>query len=98
MPEAKTFFRHCPACGRRFEIRLVSKKLVGTEEFVEKEEDLESGSRGLPIPLLLNEELPCVVDIDDFQYTYRCKHCGHEWSEVRTKEDREPLPDGFTGD
>jgi len=26
-----TFFRHCPSCGRRFEIRLQGKSLVGTE-------------------------------------------------------------------
>jgi hypothetical protein len=98
MPEVKTFFRHCPACGRRFEIRLVSKKLIGSERFVSKEEGLEPESRGLPVPLLLNEELPCLVDVDDFQYAYKCKHCGHEWSEVRSKSDIEPLDSGFTGD
>jgi len=27
----KTFFRHCPSCGRRFEIRLGSKREVGDE-------------------------------------------------------------------
>lgn len=31
MPSVTTFFRHCPSCGRRFEIRLVSKDLVSTE-------------------------------------------------------------------
>ena len=26
-----TFFRHCPSCGRRFEIRLEGKNLTSTE-------------------------------------------------------------------
>lgn len=31
MPGITTFFRHCPSCGRRFEIRLVGKNLVDVE-------------------------------------------------------------------
>ena len=34
MPSVTTFFRHCPSCGRRFEIRLVDKNLVSTERDV----------------------------------------------------------------
>ncbi|SRR6266487_189281 len=29
--ELMEFFRHCPECGRRFNIKLVSKKLVSKE-------------------------------------------------------------------
>jgi len=91
MPEAKIFFRHCPSCGRRFEIRLVSKKLV------EEEEVFVSPSSPLA-PLILDEGMPRIVDTEEFQYAYRCKHCGHEWSEVRVKHHTQPEPESFTGD
>jgi hypothetical protein len=94
MPE---LFRSCPACRRRFVITLVSKKLLLEEK---KQETFEKpivptstttgmASFGLAPPLVLEEDVPATVDIDDFQFTYRCKHCGHQWSEIRTEEHRE---------
>jgi hypothetical protein len=35
------------------------------------------GARGATAPLVVGEDIPVVVDIKDFQYTYKCKHCGH---------------------
>ncbi|HEV2390692.1 MAG TPA: hypothetical protein VGS04_08215 [Nitrososphaerales archaeon] len=99
MSAIRTFFRHCPSCGRRFEIRLVKKEGLGSEELTE---DLKQ-----PVPAdvgiraqgtLVTEDTPSIVDIEEFQYTYRCKHCGHEWSEVRTTADTFAAPKGFTGD
>ena len=99
MSEIKTFFRHCPSCGRRFEIRLESKKLVKEERVTTMLNQSESSVRssfisgpatatgaGSAPPLLVGGETPITVDVDSFQYTYKCKHCGHEWSEVRQEE------------
>jgi DNA-directed RNA polymerase subunit RPC12/RpoP len=83
MSEITTFFRHCPSCGKRFEIRLVGKKLVD-----EKEETDERPSAYPPYSPYYNdvvEGVPMTVDIKEFQYSYRCKHCGHQWSEIRSK-------------
>jgi transcription elongation factor Elf1 len=90
MSELTTFFRHCPSCGRRFEIRLIGKKVVG-----ERHETGErpfsyvpyNPSRSFP-PYSANynevtESVPLTVDIKEFQYAYSCKHCGHRWSEIR---------------
>ncbi len=97
--EVKAFFRHCPSCGRRFEIRLVGKKLVGEQESVGKETVVEASPIGAsqfessdylasPYTSLTSLDVtePAVVDVRDFQYTYRCKHCGHVWKEMHVQE------------
>ena len=99
MSGARTFFRHCPSCGRRFEIRLVSKKAVDLGGFEENAERVEVPGYGLRVPPIpVQENVPTVVDVEDFQYTYKCKHCGHEWSEVRETSKTFDAPKGYTGD
>jgi DNA-directed RNA polymerase subunit RPC12/RpoP len=106
VPDFKTFFRHCPSCGRRFEIRLVGKKLVGSTSIEEKGEKrlIPIGGGpflGAPIPMrvtVVQEEAPSIVEVEDFQYRYRCKHCGHEWSEVHEEVHKADQPEGYTGD
>ncbi|OLE91674.1 MAG: hypothetical protein AUF79_03075 [Crenarchaeota archaeon 13_1_20CM_2_51_8] len=92
------FFRHCPQCGRRFHIKLEAKKLVGVDH-----ESRSRPSRGVPLTggmtwqtmhAIVQDERPVVLDIEKFQYAYKCKHCGHEWSEKHVvttlaKEERE---------
>ena len=75
------FFRQCPGCGRRFHIKLVGKKLVNqkTEPVV----TLQRVSSGYPPTF---EDKTMIIDIDDFQYDYKCGHCGHEWSEKHTEK------------
>ena len=72
------FFRHCPGCGRRFHIKLESKKLVGGHVYISPS-DTASRSGGGPV----------IIDIDEFQYNYKCKICGHEWSEKRVVDEPE---------
>ena len=101
MSEIKTFFRTCPACGKRFEIRLKEKKLVEKEriertEPVRKDYLSNAGSTGLvsgagiPAPwpgsVVVAESEPTVIDMEEFQYSYKCKHCGHEWLERHVEE------------
>ena len=99
MSGVRTFFRHCPSCGRRFEIRLVSKKQVETGTFEEKDERIETAGFGLRVaPVMVEQNIPTVVDVEDFQYSYKCKHCGHGWSEVRETTKTFGAPKGYTGD
>ncbi len=86
------FFRHCPGCGRRFHIKLESKKMVQVRR---ETLSLEPTPRvatmqfqGSPA-LAVQEGEPIIVDIEEFQYAYKCKHCGHEWSERHAEEHRE---------
>jgi DNA-directed RNA polymerase subunit RPC12/RpoP len=107
MSDVRTFFRHCPSCGRRFEIRLVKKEQADSSELTEKLErpmnPITARSMSPIIstrsaPALLSNEAPSIVDIEDFRYSYKCKHCGHEWSEVRETERTFDAPEGYTGD
>ena len=91
MSDAREFFRHCPACGRRFHIKLVSKRLVDekreTEEIkqVTMSPNIGVYSRTPIAPIIVEQSVPITIDVEDFQYSYKCKHCGHEWSETQTK-------------
>ena len=93
--EIKTLFRFCPQCGRRFHIKLVSKKLVNLQrETVESKTAVpimgsRFGSMGSPAPIIVQTGEPVTIDVEEFQYAYRCKHCGHEWSEKRVEESKE---------
>jgi hypothetical protein len=92
MSEVKDFFRHCPACGRRFHIKLVSEKFVDERKEttnIKKTMNYPTPMTGFtPFQVILQENTPIVVDIKDFQYSYKCKHCGHEWSEMRMTESK----------
>jgi uncharacterized Zn finger protein len=104
VPDIRTFFRHCPSCGRRFEIRVVGKKLVDSKSIEEKGGrrlvPVSGGSVfGAPAPIvtIVQEGMPIIVEVEDFQYTYKCKHCGHVWSEVHETVHEADEP-GYTGD
>ena len=87
MSKVETFFRHCPGCGRRFEIRVENKTLVRADHTVSTLPAGESqGSFAAYRPLLVGQNEPIVTDTEEFQYTYKCRHCGHEWSEKREEE------------
>jgi len=85
------FFRFCPGCGRRFHVKLLGKQLVHMERH-ERRRIVALGSRGItpsaPITLVY-EDAPIIVDVENFQYNYRCKHCGHQWSDNRVEEHEE---------
>ena len=42
-----------------------------------------------PAPMVVQVGEPITIDVEEFQYAYRCKHCGHEWSEKRVEESKE---------
>jgi hypothetical protein len=94
MSERRTFFRFCPACGKRFHITLASKELVG--EKVDRAVSRHGTWHGLSssgfnltaMPVLVEQDVPVVITVEDFRYTYRCKTCGHVWMEMQ-KEQRE---------
>jgi DNA-directed RNA polymerase subunit RPC12/RpoP len=91
MSSIETFFRRCPNCGKRFEIRLVNKQLVESESIQESRPISEdyfggfSGNQGSYVEV--GETEPVIVDVEKFQYSYKCKHCGHLWVEIKQKED-----------
>jgi DNA-directed RNA polymerase subunit RPC12/RpoP len=90
------FFRHCPQCGRRFHIKLVGKKLAHVDREPIRTTDASPtiGGSGLlygaSMPyFIVREGPPVIIDIEEFQYAYKCNHCGHEWSEKHVEEHKE---------
>ena len=46
--------------------------------------------------MVLELSVPIITEIDDFRYTYKCKHCGHQWSEERFKAENEKIDRNIT--
>jgi DNA-directed RNA polymerase subunit RPC12/RpoP len=92
MSEVETFFRYCPACGKRFHIKLVGKRLVRDEREEKTKEKQASydGFYGTPMqwanPTVLKVDVPITVEAEDFEYTYKCGECGHVWTEMHHRE------------
>ena len=75
------FFRHCPGCGDRFHIKFEGKQLVGV---LDKETMMTPTTLvGMRVHPVVEPGYPVTVDVDEFQDNYKCKLCGHEWSEKR---------------
>ena len=105
MSGIKVFFRHCPSCGRRFELRLVSRVEISDEEenLTAKESAIAQSERKETVQMLDPEtpitlSIPEIQEIKEFRYSYQCKHCGHEWSEKAVQVVREQANSGYTGD
>jgi transcription elongation factor Elf1 len=95
MSNIETFFRTCPACGRRFEVRLTRKAKLSEQSDLanlprgvvgENDRGRQRLSRTSAGRALLDQGVPAVVDEQEFQYEYECKHCGHRWAEIRATE------------
>jgi len=110
LSELRRFFRHCPACGRRFEIRIIKKELESIKERrdeITKAKVVVGPTLALkpvtwsgPPPIVLEEKVPLLIEEKTFNYTYKCKHCGHEWVEVHEEENghRVRYPQGYPED
>jgi transposase-like protein len=93
MSEVETLFRFCPSCGKRFHVRLVSKKLIDAKEETLEAKQVARGGNANPMtyirgtyPIVLEENVPVTIIVEDFQYSYKCKHCGHEWTETQVTQ------------
>ncbi len=80
----------------RFHIKLVCRELSNVDRKKQSTKEIVSPSLGAPflragsMPYLRLQEGPSIaVDIKEFQYAYKCGHCGHEWSEKKIKEKTE---------
>jgi len=88
------FFRYCPGCGRRFHIKLVGKTLVSANKASWPKQvvtNLTGPARygASPALIVVQEDKPVVVEHEEFQYAYKCGHCGHEWTEMVEETHRE---------
>jgi hypothetical protein len=105
--EVRTFFRHCPACGHRFEIHLLGKEKVRDVFSASRLETpalsfggfaMESNPYPFQQPagqsILKDSVEPTIIDATEFEYTYKCGRCGHVWHELKTSDEQASLPAG----
>ena len=89
------FFRHCPECGRRFHIKLESKKRLNLDREtirrprVTQARGFTGGARRVANPqrIIVYEGEPVIIDVEEIQYNYKCKHAGTnglrtEWKNI----------------
>ena len=91
-----TFLRTCPSCGHKFHVKLEGEKLVNAKSFAEPvdEDDVESDGIGgriavgpLHDPPIVHEKGVRTTEIRDYEDSFKCEKCGHEWVEKREVED-----------
>lgn len=46
------------------------------------------GGYGMGNYVYVEEDVPLTIDVEEFQYTYKCKHCSHVWTELHNEESR----------
>ena len=90
--EIRTFFRHCPKCGHRFEIRLVDKEQLSGSEAVstfdpplletDKFSAFPSKRIGPAYVDLKDSAEPTIIDSMTLVDTYKCGRCGFMWTEL----------------
>jgi len=72
----------CPRCHRLFTRELEKKEFVNHDfAMVQGEPSALEGA------IKANASRPYYVrkEFSRYRYHYRCKHCGHEWTELRTE-------------
>jgi hypothetical protein len=77
MSEVRSFFRFCPACGRRFHVRLVGRELdaernetVVTEQVAVSGGAVAGGGKygyAVSSPIVVEMNIPVTVSVKDFQ-------------------------------
>lgn len=85
----------CPNCHKFFTIEKEGSEIVDDEKaeglHSTLKDDLKDVEDFAKHPLNMHpmpEETEDEVEDVTTEYKYKCKHCGHEWSEFKTKEKR----------
>jgi len=105
----RMLFRRCPSCGRRFEVKLAAINEVERETESDQTNKPTGGSpkwavgsqirgrqgaTGGPTPV----GTEYIESSKKVAYTYRCEHCGHEWSDEKVESTESRSPAGYMGD
>jgi DNA-directed RNA polymerase subunit RPC12/RpoP len=86
-----TIFKKCPNCGKRFEVEHTGESVEKKTEVVTEERLITPPSMIVANSMtpLLNTPIsnpPTVkvaelIEEDEYTEAYKCKHCGHVWTE-----------------
>ena len=89
-----TILKKCPSCGKRFEVQRTSKSVAKRDEMVPEKktrkafaatvaarEDPRATTDTMRTEVHVEEEMEEDTDTE----TFKCRHCGHTWTETREK-------------
>ncbi len=74
--------KECPFCHRPFEAELVSKEQIDSSEVTKQRDVFFGGGRVVSIDRIADHPEAYIT----YKLTYRCKHCGKEWSKLDVEE------------
>jgi hypothetical protein len=85
---------------------LMSKKEVENEQLEDKDKKMEIVSKAIVDlrSVSLMQGYPALIDVsrfeetEEFQLKYKCKHCGHEWTEEQITTRDEAVKGDYKGD
>jgi transposase-like protein len=86
-----TIFKKCPNCGKRFEVEHTGESVERKKEVVTEEKLISSPSMMVSNPMTPMLDTPMsnpptvmvteLIEEDEYTESYKCKHCGHVWTE-----------------
>ncbi len=88
--------KECPLCHRPFEAQLLSKEQIDASEVTKQGDFFVEGSTGVLGTQVHRPVMGPEISIEriadhpeayiTYKLTYRCKHCGKEWSKLEVQE------------
>jgi transcription elongation factor Elf1 len=101
MSKLGTLVRTCPSCGHRFHVKLTGERLLSDNRTTETvgragEDMINAGAiggiwgyprgRSNSPPMGPQEKGTFTVKRKEFEDSFTCGRCGHQWSEKHTEE------------
>jgi DNA-directed RNA polymerase subunit RPC12/RpoP len=100
MPKTMTILRTCPSCGHRFHVKRVHETLLSDRKVTEAvskdgmmfNTGASAGIWGYPRgkvwspPMGAQEKATFTTKRKEFEDSFKCARCGHQWSEKRSVE------------
>jgi predicted RNA-binding Zn-ribbon protein involved in translation (DUF1610 family) len=77
----------CPACGKRFGVRLLTERLVDDERNTVDSTTtvLVPGGYGRNTGNPMSSTSVVTTERKTYELSYQCRNCGHRWSEKTTR-------------
>lgn len=89
-----TFLKRCPSCGKHFEVRRTAKTVTKKDEVVPETKTRSAFAASAAAysvspadPKAMRTEVGVEEELEEDTYTetFKCRHCGHTWTETHEK-------------
>ena len=75
----------CPKCHRLFSREVEEKEIVDERVYNTSQAPEFAGGGNLQDPNITSG-MSVPKDLVTYKYHYKCKHCGHEWTDTKEEE------------